>query len=1329
MLKNVKYFIYALFFFHSLALIAVPASKYTRIAPLPVSDNVRVITFDEKGFLWIGTSSGLLRYDGYQFIQYRNTMSFPSILSNNSILSLSADRNGSLWAGTDNGITRLDMQTGVTHIYKMPSSSQKAVACVYAAPDGSVFAGTGRGVFKYDDKTGKFVHCFKPTLYNIKAITCDKFGNIFIGTERQGLWMAKRGQDVLKKVAVNCNDFTCLKFDSKGRLWTTSWHEGIKVISGVASKHPNVKSFQSIDSASVYNIIEVSDGSMMACSRNVIYKFDPSLKMTVERDASYNINAYIAVNRTGTIALAKKVGEVDFSSTTTTPLSILNVPPYDDGISRGGINSMITVDGNNFWLFSRMSGISTFNSTLARSSHDASIKIFRSISDDLKNSSCQSSLLDSNGNIWIGNTIFGLISLSPNGKVEVFNKDSRDFLHESGVFSIAEDHQGRIWFGQRENVVVVNPNGVDFNIPLKQYIKGINNGEVTHIMQDRSGRVWICTRDNGLLRIDALSKSGKLIKTVALNQKNGKFQANGAISSNEDGYGNIFFITSAGELLKWDNKKGKCEKEEANGISNDDRFYAAITDSQGNAWFAATNYLVRLRRVGKETDIRRFYVPLYSPDVSFQENSTFRRGDILYFGSTNNIITVNSRLIDKEKANENKLTITDISLDGRSFDTLDSALRKKCSKYSPTYTKEIKIPHGIRLITLGFTNMNFVDEDAGCFAYKLDGYNNDWTILPSRIHEATFINLTPGKYTFHLRCTNSNGQWMEMPYSVLIRVLPPWWATRWAFAIYLLIFFSLVYICFLLYRRHIRTQNKLQIARVFTNLTHELLTPLSIISASVEAEKSNVERHTYSVIHNNIVRLARLIRQMLEVDKINSNKLVLRVNNGDLASFIQRETDNMRPLAEQKNITINFTVEGKSPRRCWFDTDKLDKTIYNLLSNAIKYTQHDGEIEVSVAYNDKGKAIIKVKDNGIGISKSKVRNLYTRFMDGDYRKMKTMGTGIGLSLTHDLTVLHHGTIVCDSIEGKGTVFTITIPVDKEAYSESEIDKGINIDESINDAYDLSFVSDDKSQRHVHNDYEREYTVLLVEDNKDLLDLMDKELSTAYNILRASNGKQALYSLAHNAVDIVVSDIMMPVMDGIELTREIKKNDDFAMLPVVLLTAKIRTENRNEGYLAGADDYLTKPFSMHTLKLRIDNIISNRERIRRKFMQQEVYNPADEHYSDPDTQLMERCVEFVKKNITKEGYGREQLAADMCMSSSSLYKKLRELTGEGVTGFINSIRLKEACRIMRANPNVIINDLYLQVGYNSASYFRRVFKQEFGITPTEFINNVQKDIQE
>lgn len=828
----------------SLAIASVPATKYTRVVPLPVSDNVRVAVFDENGFLWIGTTAGLLRYDGYQFIQYRNTSSQPLTLSDNSIWSLSADGKGCLWVGTDNGVTRLDMRTGQTKIYPMPTARQKSVMCIYVSPDGRVFAGTGSGVLRYDEKAGKFVPVLKPAISNIKAIACDKEGNLFVGTGSDGLWVARHGQSKMERVAVEGNDFYCLRFDKRGRLWTTGWHEGVKLITGAASRHPKVRFFPGTDFASVYNIIEMSDGSMMACSRNVIYKFDTSLKMTEEHDASHNINACLAVNSgTGTVALAKKVGEVDFSSTSTTPLTVLDVPPYDDGLSRGGINSMITIDGNAFWLFSRMSGVSTLNATLDHSSHDASISILRGISDDMKNSSCQSSLLDSKGNVWIGNTFFGLLSIRTNGRVETFDKGSRRYLRETGVYSIAEDRQGRLWFGQTNNVVVVNPNGSGFNIPLKRYIQGINNDEVTHFLQDSFGRIWICTRNYGLLRIDKLSADGKLIKATPLNQRNGKFTANGAVSCIEDGRGSIFFVTSAGELLRWDEKKGKCANGNNGDLQNDERFYSAITDARGNVWLATANYLVRLQSDGKTTDIRRFYIPLHSSDISFQENSVFRLGDILYFGATNTIVAVNTKLTDLDKSVNTRLALTGISLDGQDYNSLDPSLRKKCSDYLPAYTRKIVVPHGIRLVSLSFANMNFADDVAGCYAYKLGGYNDDWVMIPSGSHSATFANLPSGKYMFHVRCTDTNGRWVEMPYAVVIHVLPPWWATWWAYVLYTLLFIVAVYCCILLYRRHIRTQNRLQIARVFTNLTHELLTPISIISASVEGGEGKRGQH------------------------------------------------------------------------------------------------------------------------------------------------------------------------------------------------------------------------------------------------------------------------------------------------------------------------------------------------------------------------------------------------------------------------------------------------------------------------------------------------------
>ena len=531
-------------------------------------------------------------------------------------------------------------------------------------------------------------------------------------------------------------------------------------------------------------------------------------------------------------------------------------------------------------------------------------------------------------------------------------------------------------------------------------------------------------------------------------------------------------------------------------------------------------------------------------------------------------------------------------------------------------------------------------------------------------------------------------------------------------------------------------------AVVFTNITHELLTPLTVIAAAAE----NIKRiapatdSQADIIHDNINRLTRMLRQILEVRKAQAGKLQLKVSEGKLGDFCAETCRSLMPMFQPKQLTFeqNITCMGETN---WFDTDKVEKMLYNLLNNAVKYTEPGGKVSLSVSISEQQATLI-VSDTGIGISKDKMKHLYSRFLDGDYRQMNTIGTGIGLSLVNDLVKLHHGKITCDSEEGKGTTFTITFPINKESYTEEEMlkeEKNIPAAQTIivpttsskseeamatsQTNTDMTEMDDGDSEHHKHDNKEKEYTVLLVEDNQELLLLMSSLLSDKYNILTATNGEKAQRQIQKASLDVVVTDVMMPVMDGIELTKWIKENEDFSQLPVVMLTAKTQDEDRNEAYRAGADAYVTKPFNLADLQLRIDNIIANRQRIRQKFQSQTEFNVEEQHYSNPDELFIKGVIEKVNEHIMDSEYGREQLAADLCISSSTLYNKLRAITGQNVTSFITSIRMKEACRIIRKNPNIRINELCYDVGFSTPRYFSQCFKKEFGMGVKEYAESV------
>ena len=512
-------------------------------------------------------------------------------------------------------------------------------------------------------------------------------------------------------------------------------------------------------------------------------------------------------------------------------------------------------------------------------------------------------------------------------------------------------------------------------------------------------------------------------------------------------------------------------------------------------------------------------------------------------------------------------------------------------------------------------------------------------------------------------------------------------------------------------------------AVILTNITHELLTPLTIISSSIDEMKEEAPQFgsKYTVMKNNINRLTRLLRQMLEVRKQQAGQLRLKVAEDNLAEFVKRECENIMPMTTPKKVVLTTNIDPTLDK-AYFDRDKLDKILYNLLSNAVKYNKEGGRIMVAVEREGENMRLT-VEDEGIGISKANLKRLYTRFLDGDYRKINATGTGIGISLTRDLVVLHHGTIDCQSRVGEGTRFTIKLPINKEAYDEKEMAEN-TIDEIVAENIQMTTqLPTESSDETEDNGRNKDYTILVVEDNEELLELMSRLLRKKYNVLTANNGQQAWKIIQKQELDIVITDVMMPVMDGIELTQTIKQSTDYGQLPVVMLTAKTRDEDRNAAFGIGADEYITKPFNIEDLKVRIDNIIANRQRIRDRFSRQTDFDVSEQHYSNPDEVFLKRAIECVKANIGE--YDRESFAQDMCLSSSSLYNKLRAVTGQNITSFISSVRLKEACRIAKQEPNIKVAELGMRVGFSTPKYFTKVFKDEFGFSPSEYLEKIRK----
>ena len=534
-----------------------------------------------------------------------------------------------------------------------------------------------------------------------------------------------------------------------------------------------------------------------------------------------------------------------------------------------------------------------------------------------------------------------------------------------------------------------------------------------------------------------------------------------------------------------------------------------------------------------------------------------------------------------------------------------------------------------------------------------------------------------------------------------------------------------------LYRRSVKIRNRMNMDRLMTDISHELLTPLTVISASVDRLREQEPRYgtDYALMQLNVERMVRLLQQIIETSKLQSGQSMLKVSQGDVMLYIHQTALCLEHLMYKQGLDFQIHCSPKSMMG-WIDTDKLDKIIYNLLSNAAKYSGKAAKVVIDAQTNKTyDHIIIKVSDNGPGIPPEQMKHLFRRFVEGNYRRTNIIGHGLGLSLTRDLVELLGGTITCDSQLGQGTTFTVVLPINKEAFDETQIDEQHLIDPNLTRSaiIDLNLlIPHDDEPNAVKMGVEapaNAYRLLIVEDNDDLLMLMHTLLGSKYRVVTAHNGEEALNLVRQEMPDLVISDVMMPVMDGSELTRQLKSTPEWSHLPVILLTAKTSMEERQNSMLIGADGYVTKPFRLGDLELCINNLIENRKRILRD--QDSPEQVEKERQLTPDEMFVERARQCVFKHLGDSDFDRDAFASEMGASTSTLYNRLRAITGMNVSAFIRDIRLQEARRLAQTKTNLRVSDLAYRVGFKDPKYFATSFKKEFGVQPREFMDSVQK----
>lgn len=955
----------------------------------------------------------------------------------------------------------------------------------------------------------------------------------------------------------------------------------------------------------------------------------------------------------------------------------------------------------------------------------------------------------SNDEIWFAVNNYGVIIKPKEKEAFCLDNTNTNYIKENFVNAVFESKDKTMWIGSRNGMSIVYPDNTGYFLTMKEGKNDFSSCDIRNICQDRQGNIWVSTDNEGIIRISGNTRNIRSLKYRQYCPKNGKYAINDAQKCMEDNQGRLWAISNSGGLFLYNKVEDRFEYQNRKLHLPDDQTFSIEGDASGNIWVALNKALAYITWKNQESDHLRNITYFTQEDglgeIKFSADASYQFGKEIFFGTRAGFFSFPPSAMTKMKNHRNcKLVITDLIIDDVPFAQLDSVLKSDISEEMPHYTKRISIPSNVKKFDIEFSLLTYGNTRKNSYAYQLEGYDEDWQYSKQDEHKATFQNLNAGTYKLHLKANDGYGKWQELPYTITIKVLPPWYASRLAFMLYILMLIGGIFAAARWYKERVKTRNSLQMGVILTNITHELLTPLTVISATIYKLKERAPQYEedYLVMDSNINRTTRLLRQILEVRKSQAGQLHLLVNRGNLVSFIEEACENIRPMAEHQQIKLKFN-KPHSEGTAWFDADKMDKIIYNLLSNAIKYNKVGGKIDVSLSLN-REQAVITIADNGIGMSKEKMKHLYTRFFDGDYRKQNMPGTGIGLSLTHDLVKLHYGDIRCESQEGEGTTFTITLPIRKSAYAPDEIDNSdkpnaVN-QEAIRQAsqeteQESQSASEDKPKltpvRQSIFIRKNASKILVVEDNEELLALMLQVLSKNYHVFTAKNGKQAMNIIMKEELDLVVSDVMMPIMDGIELTRQLKSDKSFWQLPVILLTAKNKEEDKTEAYAVGADAYITKPFKFEELEVRINALLANRKKMIEKIQAEislqantESEKQAAMHLSDPDQAFITRATEVLMQHLADGDYNREAFAKDMAMGESTLYNKVKATTGQTVIAFITSIRLKEAQRIIQSNPNILISDVATQVGFNTPKYFSKCFKKEFGIFPKEYAEKLK-----
>ena len=1328
-----------------------------------VNNHVNCIYKDTRGFIWIGTRAGLSRFDGFEFVNYTHTTKDTTTIIDNYIESIQEDAQGDLWIGTLQGYVVFDINTEKFYrdlsLFIGEKSSSQSIEVLYIDKNkqkwiklynqnyyrrvdpvtgklNNVFPAREKEeccVVNFQQANGDYyyllsngiIECYDGVNYNLKfrnehllgklgadslstSLFVDTENDIWLYGNNDGLYQYKISNEKWNHYTVHSNKIRLTSNivkkviqDDKGLIWVGTDHGGIDVINKFSGE--TTKIYHQSDNDKSLSQNSITD--LYIDNNNIIWIGTFKNGLSYYHESIHKFPHYRHL------------------------LSDPSSLPYND------VNCFVEDKKGNLWIGTNGGGLIYFNR------HANSFKKYQYDEEDpnsLSGNVVVSLFIDSENELWIGTFTGGLNRF--NGKIFTryqYSPNRNNGLTSNNIWSIKEDDQQNLWIGTLGGgIVIFDRNNEIFKpVPNKGNVK-LPTEYVNQICKLDNGNMFIATA-NGVTFYDVKEQRYKNYPLVTrsgappLNSKN----VNGVF---EDSRGLLWIATREGLIMFDPNTSFSKHFTSEDGLP-EDVFNCIQEDEFQSIWVSKSTGLSQII-VSKTAPDKEYSFQIYDfteedglQDKEFNPNANYKTtNNELIFGGRNGFNLFESKNIKYNQILP-KVVFTDFQVYNQSVSPGAKVKNVELLESSIVSTKSIEIKHSMNVFSVGFTALNFFIPSKIKYQYKLEGFDDDWVSLNANRNRVTYTNLNPGDYYFKVKASNNDGIWNEDYAELRIIVLPPLYATPLAYFIYILLIVGiLVYFRYSMLRKERvkfqKEQEQIQAnrnhemdemkLRFLTNVSHEFRTPLTLILTPLDKllkqTRSESDKRLLDTIERNAKQLLNLVNQLLDFRKLELHGLRYNPSYVDIVTFLNDVTHNFEDAFNKKRI--KFTFEHSTEHFIFnFDKEKLEKVMMNLLSNALKFTHEKGNVKLKLEIKDEdGIVNIIIQDNGVGIDEEDIDKIFVRFYQSEKnKKLGLSGSGIGLNLAREMIQLHNGIIEVESERGKGAKFKVSLPIDKTVVVDNE---------------DLERVDEDfarPQQESESSEKIKKPIILLVEDNIDFRSFMKETLQEQFKIYEAQDGQKG-YDTVHKVLpDLIISDVMMPNVDGLELCTMLRKDIRTSHIPFILLTARTADEDKIKGLEIGADDYITKPFNMDLLLLRVRKLLEKRSQFQKQFQKTVDISPSEVQITSMDEKLIKKAVATVEKNISESKFSVEDLSRELGMSRVYLYKKLISITGKSPIEFIRIIRLKRGLQLLEKSQMNIAEIAY-EVGFNSPRYFSKYFKEEYGILPTAYAKRHKED---